>query len=121
MFHSLIGGFKSWFGRVRRVRRVRRFFFQGFFSVSSGRDLLFKLGEGSVVKTFCFLGLYKDFCVNLYKERFYFVSVVSGCKSSLPAAPQRGPGIAGGATGATVPPTAALAAAFCFSIVQSNV
>ena len=38
-----------------------------------------------------------------------------------PAPPQRGPGIAGGATGATVPPTAALAAAFCFSIVQSNV
>ena len=39
---------------------------------------------GSVIKTFCFLGLYKDFCVKLYKELFYFVSVVSGCKSSLP-------------------------------------
>ena len=39
----------------------------------------------------------------------------------LPHPPQRGPGMAGGATGATVPPTAALAAAFCFSIVQSNV
>jgi hypothetical protein len=76
---------------------------------------------GSVIKTFCFPGLYKDFCVKLYKELFYFVSVVSGCKSSLPAPPQRGPGIAGGATGATVPPTAALAAAFCFSMVQSNV
>ena len=39
----------------------------------------------------------------------------------LPHPPQRGPGMAGGATGATVPPTAALAAAFCFSIVQSKV
>ena len=34
---------------------------------------------------------------------------------------QRGPGMVGGATGAVVPPTAALAAAFCFNMVQSKV
>ena len=35
----------------------------------------------------------------------------------------RGPGMVGGAAraGAVVPPTAALAAAFCFSMVQSKV
>jgi len=122
MFHSLIGGFKSWFGRTTctTCSESPKFLFSRFFSLQ--RSPPFRVGRGgSVVKTFCFLGLYKDFCVKLYKERIYFVSVVSGCKSSCPPPPQRGPGIAGGATGATVPPTAALAAAFCFSIVQSNV
>jgi len=105
MFHSLIGGFKS-----NDAAKVRIFFFfqsPAFFSM---------VREWPLFKDF---SLYKDFCVKLYKE--HFVSGVSGCKSSLPHPPQRGPGMAGGATGATVPPTAALAAAFCFSIVQSNV
>lgn len=95
-------------------------FFKVFQSLASTSFSSCESG-GAVIKTFCFPGLYKDFCVKLYKEPFHFVSVVSGCKSSLPLPAQRGPGIAGGATGATVPPTAALAAAFCFSIVQSNV
>ena len=70
MFHSLIGGFKS-----NDAAKVRIFFFfqsPAFFSM---------VREWPLFKDF---SLYKDFCVKLYKELFYFVSVVSGCKSSLP-------------------------------------
>ena len=58
-------------------------FFKVFQSLASTSFSSCESG-GAVIKTFCFPGLYKDFCVKLYKEPFHFVSVVSGCKSSLP-------------------------------------
>lgn len=79
------------------------------------------LGWWKLGKIFCF-DFFTKFSVRNFTKNIYSVlSVVSGCNLLAPGPPQRGPGMAGGATGATVPPTAAEAAAFCFSIVQSKV